>query len=190
MFSLLLVAALQTPRTPPWLVSHLHFSVMVAREQAQRAQHHESAIEFSWTSRPRWSHLFSPRLTLFMSSEKMKDEVGVDSFCFRITLTAEGSGIPDFRSMDNIPTGFSHPGNVDRVLLQERTGGPIRDPAGQATRLRVPDHQSVLQLQRKGDRGNAEHPQSRGLHPPRSPQQERQGPLLPAQDLPRLPLTL
>lgn len=50
----------------------------------------------------------------------------------RITLTAERIRIPDFRSMDNIPTGFSpHPGNVDRVLLQERTGGPIRDPAGQ-----------------------------------------------------------
>ena len=50
----------------------------------------------------------------------------------RITLTAERIRIPDFRSMDNIPTGFSpHPGNVDRVVLRELTGGLSRDPAEQ-----------------------------------------------------------
>lgn len=50
----------------------------------------------------------------------------------RITLTAERIRIPDFRSIDNIPTGFSpHPGNVDGVVLREHTGGPSRDPAGQ-----------------------------------------------------------
>lgn len=75
--------------------------------------------------------LFFPK-ALFTSSEKMKDEVGVDSFCFQNHINCRENRIPDFRSMDNIPTGFSpHPGNVDRVLLQERTGGPSRDPAGQ-----------------------------------------------------------
>ena len=60
----------------------------------------------------------------------MKDEVGVDSFCFQNHINCRENRIPDFRSMDNIPTGFSpHPGNVDRVLLRERTGGPSRDPS-------------------------------------------------------------
>ena len=36
---------------PPCLVSHLHFSVMAAREQTQRAQGNDSAIESFWTSR-------------------------------------------------------------------------------------------------------------------------------------------
>lgn len=68
---------------PPSLLSHVWLG-----EQAQRAQHHESAIEFSWTSRQMVPLIF-PRLTLFMSLEKMKDEVGGTVSASRITLTAE-----------------------------------------------------------------------------------------------------
>ena len=97
----------------------------------------------------------------------------MDSFCFQNHINCRENRIPDFRSMDNIPTGFSpHPGNVDRVLLRERTGGPSRDPS--RPRLLASGCLTTNQFcnyREKGDRGNAEHPQSEGLHPPQSPQQ-------------------
>lgn len=116
---------------PPCLVSHLHFSVMAAREQTQRAQGSDSAIESFWTSRSTVPLFFQVSHSS-SHQRRWKMRLGWAASASRITLTAERIRIPSLRSMGNIPIGFSpHPRNVARVILLECTGGQHRDPAGQ-----------------------------------------------------------
>lgn len=82
MFSLLLVAALQTPRTHPGLSPTFTSQSWWLESRLREPSTTNQLLNFPGLA-GRWSHLFSPRLTLFMSLEKMKDEVGVDSFCFQ-----------------------------------------------------------------------------------------------------------
>lgn len=64
---------------PPCLVSHLHFPVMTAREEARRAQGKNAAIKSFWTVR-HTDPLVSKSSTLQVIRD---DEVGVGSLCIQ-----------------------------------------------------------------------------------------------------------